>query len=357
MTKNRRFVLKIDGPAITDHSISFKILANVLDGIQNTFNYIGMEITGREVKSRARVPGDIQQACELRRIMERPGSYEVVAEIPEMLQPEIFPGMDLGKVALDKYLGMTAWMSGETEESEIIRLFPDENHRTRILKSVQRYVPREGDDWSLLFKEPEGNRKYGFLNQQSLQRINKTIYAPQYETKTIAGELMRINFDQHRIVVKHEPTDKLLECSYNPEDEDAILENRDGYLLISGLIELDAGGNPDKISNVTDIRFLDLSPVKISRIISENLVLELKKPLVIEPVFEDQEVVLYFDDLNILAAGQDRDDAIKDFEDDFVWLWREYAMAEDQMLSDGALTLKKSLLHMVGRVSVVSKEA
>ncbi len=45
MSEIRRFVVKIDGPAITNHSVSFKILADVLDGIQSTFHYIGMEIT------------------------------------------------------------------------------------------------------------------------------------------------------------------------------------------------------------------------------------------------------------------------------------------------------------------------
>ncbi len=357
MSEIRRFLIKIDGPAIKNHSVSFKILANLLNGIQDTFNYIGMEIANREIKSRARVPGDIQQACELKRVIERPGSYEVVTEISDPVQAEIFRGMDLGKMALDKYLDMTAWMSGESSDSDIRQLFPEEKHRTRILKSVQRYIPREGDDWNLFFKDPGGDRQYGFLTHQSNQRINKAIYVPQYESKTIAGELTKIHFDQHRIVIKHVPTGKSLECSYNPEDEDAILENRDGYLLISGLIELDPGGNPDKISNVTDISFLDLSPVKFSRMIGQDLILELTNPLLIEPVFEDMEVILNFDALNIIAAGLDRDDAIKDFEDDFIWLWREYAMADNQSLSNDALTLKNSLLQMVGRVIVESEKA
>lgn len=357
MSEIRRFMVKIDGPAITNQSVSFKLLANLLDGIQDTFNYIGLEITKREIKTRARVPGDVQQACELRRVIERPGSYELVAEISNPVQAEIFQGMDLGKATLDKYLGMTAWMSGESNDSEIRRIFPEENHRTRILKSVQKYTPREGDDWSLQFKEPEGTRQYGLINHQSLKKINATIYTPQYETTTITGELIRIHFDQHRIGIRYLPTGKILECSYNPEDEDAILDSRDGYLTISGLIEMDSMGNPDKIPNVTEINFLDLSPVKFSRINGDEFILELAKPLIVEPVFEDQEVVLNYDELNIIAAGQDRDEAIKDFEDDFIWLWREYAKADDQSLSHDALALKNSLLQMVGRVIVDSKEA
>jgi hypothetical protein len=357
MSDLRQFMVKIDGPAIVNHSIPFKTLVNILDGIQNTFYYIGMEITNREVKSRARVPSDIMQACELKQVMERPGSYEVVAEIPELMQYEMFPDMDLGKVALNKYLGMTEWISGDAGFSDINTIFPTQSHRNRILKSMQRYLPREGDEWSLTIHEPDGTRQYGLFNRQSIQKINRTVYVPQFETKTITGELMRINFDQHRIVVKHKPSEKSLECSYNPEDEDAILENRDGYLLISGLIELDAGGNPDKISNVTDIRFLDLSPVKISRIISDGLVLELNKPLIIEPVFEDQEVVLNYDELNIISVGQDREESIKDFEDDFIWLWREYVMVEDNNLSVDAITLKQLLQDMVGRVIIDTKEA
>lgn len=355
MSENRRFVVKFHGPAITNHGISFKILANVLDGIQTTFHYIGMEITKRD-QARGPVPGEIQQACELKRVMERPGSYEVVAELSGPIQSELFHGLDLGKATLDKYLRMTGWISEDNDNADILQLFPQEKHRSRILKSVQRYIPREGDDWALVFQDPGGNSKYGFLDYQSTKKIDRVVYTPLYETRALVGQLVGINFEQHKISIRHEPTGKPLECTYNPEDEDAIISNRDGYLLISGVIELDAGGNPNKISSVTGIRYLDLSPVRLSRIATEAGTIELNKAIVIEPVFEDQEVVLYYDDLNIIATGEDREEAIRDFEDDFVWLWREYVLVEDHILSEDAKNLKRYLQQLVRRANIESEE-
>ncbi|NLG32530.1 MAG: hypothetical protein GX550_03325 [Syntrophomonadaceae bacterium] len=353
MSDNRRFVVKFEGPAITNHSLSFKTLANVLDGIQNTFYYIGMEITKRE-KARGRIPDEIQQACELRRVMERSGSYEVVAELSSPMQSGLFTGLDLGKEALDKYFQMTDWLSGGKDEANIRQLFPEEKHRRRILKSVQKYSPRKGDDWVLVFQDPGGNRQYGFLDHQTVNRIDRAVSAPQYETSTMFGQLVKIDFEQHKITIRHESTGKSLDCTYNPEDEDTIITNRDGYLMISGVIELDTSGNPNKIASVTDIRYLDLSPVRLSRIATEAGSIELKKAIVIQPVFENQEIVLNYEDLNIIAVGEDREQAIRDFEDDFVWLWREYVLVEDHILSEDAKHLKKNLQELVRRANIES---
>ena len=355
MSEDRGFVIKFDGPAIKNNSISFKTLANVLNGIQTTFHYIGMEITKRE-QTRGRVPGDIQQACELKRIMERPGSYEVVAELSAQNQPELFHGMDLGKETLNKYLRMTEWLSEDKDDYDILQLFPEDKHRNRILKTVQGFAPREGDDWVLAFQHPGRSRQYGLLEPQSIKKIDKVLYAPQFETKTVIGQLAELNFEQHKLAIRYKPTGKLLECSYNPEDEDTIFSNRDGYLIISGVIELDASGNPNKITSVAGIRYLDLSPVRLSRIAAEAGTIEFNDAIVIEPVFENGEIVLYYGDLNIIAAGEDREEAIRDFEDDFVWLWREYVMVDDEILSEDAINLKRYLQELVGRSTIESEK-
>lgn len=357
MYKARQFVIKIDGPEIKNHTVPFKILSNILDGIQNTFYYIAMEITRREVKSRGRVPADIQQACELRRVMEKPGSYEVVAEIPDPLQAEVFHGLDLAQTTLDKYLGMTGWISGLEDAEDVVQLFPQAQHRTRILKSVERYLPREGDNWSLIFEDAGSIKRYGSLNSQVRQKIFDVVRVPQYETMTVTGKLMRIHLDHFKIFILYPPTGKMLECHYNQEAEDFIIENRDGYIQVTGMIEADEDGNPQRIINVNNIQELDLNPVKLSTIRGKGLILEIKRPLMIEPRFEDQEVVLYYDEFNIIAAGQDREEAIKVFEDDFIWLWCEYALADDKSLSPDAIELKKRLHDLVRRAVDDPKEA
>ncbi len=357
MDVSRRFLVKIDGPAVKNHSVPFKMLASVLDGIQNTFYYVAMEITKKEVKSRARVPVDIQQACELRRVIEKPGSYQLVAEMPEPLQAEIFAGIDLGKSVMDKYMETTAWISGSKNVRNIEEIFPEVRHRTRILKSIEKYSPREDDDWLLVFEDGIDRQYYGTINSKARQKIARAVNISMYETMMVTGKLMRIHLDEHKIYVQYPPTGKLIECRYSTDLEDFLIENLDAYIQLNAMVEADDKGNPQKILNVDYIQELDISPVKLSTIRGEKISIELNKPLVIEPVFENQEVVLYYDDFNIIAAGQNRDEAVQEFEQDFLWLWQEYVLADDELLSADAITMKLALQDMVGRVLHESEKA
>ena len=80
VSDNRQFIMKIDGSAVTEHTFPFRLLAGVLNGIQQTFYYIALAEVKKEESGRGKIPQDIQQACELRRVLEKPGSYKVLAE-------------------------------------------------------------------------------------------------------------------------------------------------------------------------------------------------------------------------------------------------------------------------------------
>ena len=121
--EERRISFKIDGAAVIDQSISFRLLSKLLDGIQNTFFCIGLALTEREAKSTGRIPNYIQQACELRRVIEKPGSYEVVAEVADLYQNNLFD-FDLGKKTLDSFNILINSLS-ENDANTISTTFPD----------------------------------------------------------------------------------------------------------------------------------------------------------------------------------------------------------------------------------------
>ena len=97
------------------------------------------------------------------------------------------------------------------------------------------------------------------------------------------------------------------------------------------------------------------STVKLSKISAFDMTLELYQPLIMEPLYVEQEVILEWPAFHIIASGTTREDAICTFKEDFVWLWKEYALANDNELSPDALQLKNDLLSMVSRVSVLER--
>lgn len=55
---------------------------------------------------------------------------------------------------------------------------------------------------------------------------------------------------------------------------------------------------------------------------------------------EDGYVSLSFEPLNIHAVGENRKETIQDFWDELVFVWRNYALADDSELTQDAIELK-----------------
>jgi|GEM_PF-2003748 predicted RNase H-like HicB family nuclease len=107
--------------------------------------------------------------------------------------------------------------------------------------------------------------------------------------------------------------------------------------------------DPDKGINVSEINEPDLRPVQLSTLVKEKISLILKLPLEIEPEYDEeaQEITFCLPELNIIAAGPTREEAIQQLQDDVIWLWQEYGEAPSEGLSLDALDLKSYLQDMV----------
>lgn len=342
--------IKLTGPAVENGRVSFKLLAELLNGIQQTMYYIGMAELKKEPRTKGRIPQTVIQACELYRVVESPGSYEIVAEVP-YTQDTMF-SQDISSLGITSLQKMFVIIKSIEQRNEALiqDIVPDGEYRRRILRSIEAFCPREGDEWVVSIKQFSYHRNEVTLTQQSRRLIMQWLSPPEFETMTVTGELVRIHLDEHKLGILYPPTGRVLDCFYSPELDDFLIQNLKGYVHVTGRVQLDNQGNPDKIIDVTEVSSLDLSPLRISRISAGGLALFLTKPLYLEPSFFDQSVVLEYEPFNIIADGITREEAINNFEKDFVWLWKEYVQTEDELLTLDAAKLKRELLALVKEV-------
>ena len=54
--------------------------------------------------------------------------------------------------------------------------------------------------------------------------------------------------------------------------------------------------------------------------------------------------------LNIIASGISREEAVNEFENDFIWLWKEYVLTEMDALSSDARKMVEKLRTMAEQV-------
>ena len=93
----------------------------------------------------------------------------------------------------------------------------------------------------------------------------------------------------------------------------------------------------------------DFQPVLLSKVANDRGTIDLKSPLEVKPEYdeESQEITFTIPELNIIASGSTREEAIQQLQDDIIWLWQEYGEALEENLSLDALDLKSFLRNIV----------
>ncbi len=92
---------------------------------------------------------------------------------------------------------------------------------------------------------------------------------------------------------------------------------------------------------------MDLNAVRIDKVETKYGYLIFEQPIELTPKFDGHEVLLEIPELHLCCSGATRDQAIDELAADFIWLWKEYALADDDQLSKDAMELKRRLRSMV----------
>ena len=91
----------------------------------------------------------------------------------------------------------------------------------------------------------------------------------------------------------------------------------------------------------------DLRPYRPDEICWRGRTLRLRQQLVCNISREDGLVVIHNEPLGIRAYAESREFAIRDFAEEFMALWEEYASAPDEELTPDAIAVKQRLLALV----------
>ena len=342
--EERSLWISIDGEETRD-GVPLRLLSAVFSGVQETVFHIAMAESGREMRTRARVPDGIRMQYQLARVAEHNSAYTVEVALPP-LEQAVLPFCQSDRSAvLDKYDSLLGALSRH-EDDTISKLLPDTAWRRRILRSVERYCPQKGDQWYVSIGR-ERNGASTMLSPATGDYIDSILFEPGFEDMTLNGDLVRVHLDENKLGIYYQPTKRVLDCFYNPELEDLVVENLKRIVHVTGKVQLDANACPDKIVDVTDIRPLDLRPLVLKSVESPDGTLVFKQARSIEPSYEDEQVVFEVPDLHIIASGNTRENAVEQLFSDLVWLWKEYVLSPHEELSQDAADLASCLRSMV----------
>ena len=121
-------------------------------------------------------------------------------------------------------------------------------------------------------------------------------------------------------------------------------------VVCTARVRSEAALSPADITSVLDWQPLeapDLRPFRTDAISWSGRSLRLRQRITCAVSREDGLVIIEYEALGIRAYAETRESAIRDFAEEFVVLWDEYAVAADEGLTPDAVGLKLQLLALV----------
>ncbi|MDJ0707386.1 MAG: hypothetical protein QNJ46_29280 [Leptolyngbyaceae cyanobacterium MO_188.B28] len=241
------------------HEVPADILVRALSGMQQLVYLIATAQEQKTIGVRFRLSQEIQQRYSLSCQIPQPGSYALpIALGTGDVDASLFTNYSdlLGKIEK-----LFSAIQNEAPDA-LFDSFPDGKIRNRALREVRKLLPKPGEGWKLGFQQ--GDRTEILLASDSAITVIDRELAqdtPEDTVMTVTGELIRIDFDKRTVVLRYLPTRKEIECVYVEELEETMIENRRALIQATGQFTLDDEGHPSKLTDVTQLEPIDLSPI------------------------------------------------------------------------------------------------
>ena len=342
------FSLHIETDTENGDAVPAAVLAQILVSTQRSFDLIGLHVEGRTIQQRARISAVTRSRFQLLCRLPEAGCYAVPIELggKELSADHCLAAMDVFK----KVIAGIA----RRDAVAIAKAMPDGGLRRRLLEAIRGMTPRADAKWTLKLRDAV-NVEFGALNTDSDATIRQSIVPvdEQAESQVVTGYLTNINFTNRIVTIIYPPTRREMECSYDEAVEELLLENRRDLIQVTGLMVLDDAGVPKKITNVNDIRELDLSPLVVDMVRAGGWVLKAKQSITLEPTTDEtrQLICVTHSGLAIDAFARTRDALVTELNEQIAMLWQEFALAQDAELDGMAIKLKHALLQAFSEVN------
>jgi len=308
--------LKIERTTPASPRTSLRVLAQVLASVQRTAHDLGRQRAARDPRFSGHSQADIERECELFVTELRYGSFEATLDVAEPA-PGLFPEYGhptLGQVVVDDLDRVAEALAMESEE-RVRQVLPDARWRKRVLEMLARSLPARSDEYRVMWG---------------------------------SGGLRPL----------HRPTrEAVLALTGLPEGEFLVRERADDDVLVEGtcVARLGKDGRPVTVREWLDFSVVlqeDTRPYRTDHLTWGNRLFRLAHEIACSVAVEDHLIVVQYEPLGIRAYAPTREAAIRDFAEEFAFLWDDYAHARDEELTRRAVGLKRHLRELVREVEV-----
>ncbi len=351
--QGRRLQFRFSRAADAKPAVPASVLIQTLEGAQRAIWLIALAKEQKDIKSRARIPTEIEQRYQLKCEVPQSGSY-LLPTFVESVQPQLAT-IDQVNIVLGTFEGIAGALQSQ-QRDKVAEYLPDTAIRKRVVDAFQQLAPKPGSGWRLDLSRNGTTVRM----DDNWQRLVRKMYAPtetEPDRETVNGELIEINFADRQITILPIGSNRQLKVTYQDAMEDLLLENRKSTIQITGRVSRDENGDIKYMFDLESIGTLDLSPLEVNEVEHEGLRLRFKETVRLQPRLNDENpqfVSIEEPRLGLDAFAGTVSDLLDEVAEDLVVVWKHYAQAPDTTLSPKALELKHRLLAVMEEVPVGS---
>jgi hypothetical protein len=346
-----RALIHLTGAVTQGTMVPAEVLARTVDGFQKAIWLVAAAAQERELKSRFKPSSEFRRQFTLKVRITEKGGYAIPTELSDESMP-LLGGVPhkIGVDVIDTLLGV--WDSvGRNDHGQLESLLPNEEYRQKLLSELKNILPRREDGWKIGFGRTRSDEVVlDYKSRNSVEQWIESSGDDRAEAAVVIGRLLRIDFVKRAANILYRPTSRVIGCYYLPEAEDDILAGRKGLFQASGKFVLDSAGNPRAVLDVRRFEPVNLTPAAFDKLEADGQVFLFDPPMMVVPELDpdtEQWFVASIPELNIEASGKTRDALFEDIADQVRFVWKTYAMANDDALAEDALALKRRVLERV----------
>lgn len=345
--------LVITGGETADHTVPADVLLRTLDHLQRIVYLLAAAEEKRPIQERLSLPETFRRRYGLRCGVPRASSFAVPLALGPIatLVPEDFHSSPLRR-AFDvlRLASREAW-------SDLAGAVPDPKYLPRVLNELHAMLPRPGDRWGIGLKVGADRVS---VDSQTFRAVRDYISPEVVEdtVMTVTGDLVRVDIASRRVVIRHRPTGQEIQCYCEAPALESVLGNWSEPIQVTGRFTLDRAGNPTRLTGVTRVEPVDLSPMTFDRLEWSGRRLLIDPPLRFDPILDEESGQLYMltdPALGIDVFARTREEVADELAEQVLFQWDTYALEPPEKLTAGARRLRESLLDRIREVDLATQ--
>jgi hypothetical protein len=338
--------LAFSGEGFRDGAVPLTVLAAKLQALQNLVFHAAAAVQRDSTRRRGLWYNKYRAVAELTFSTAHRSNLVVEAELAP--DPVLAEPLSIGKQAVDLVFQFGAAVeSGNSTTGNISR-----DDSSYLLRALEGLMPNATDQYVVELENcnAQNHPKLKFTPESRirLRRLAGGSAETPLEEATLVGELIKIHVDSGEDKITLRSDAREIDCFYPDSMRDQVANLLAGSIVeVTGRATLDDRGEVRKLSEVIDVDTVSMEPLRIGRFEYAGRRYPLTTPVTVMVGYSDGLWVYSNDSLNLWGYADRREDALRDLNESFAYMYREIAEEADSSLDAVAQKLKQKLLELV----------